>query len=156
MGVPGVVGVLLGTAISYLVFTKVWPVSVTGRIEPAIARLLALFKRAADCRPGARQLLMNEAAAEAVELGRSLDLAEFEPFDLRRSPDWIEGRRRLLARTDGLETSLLLARPEATGDASEWSIRARLADLTADFAAARLGPAHSATKSVVSVSLDGG
>ena len=35
-----VIGILIGNIVSYLVFTLIWPVSVTQRIDPAIAALL--------------------------------------------------------------------------------------------------------------------
>lgn len=113
-----VVGVLLGAGISYAVFTRIWPVSVTGRIDPAIGRVLGLVTQALNTRAGRRQALIANAVAATVEVRRWLDLAAFEPITLRPPSGWVEDRRRLLARIDRLEAPLLLAQPEATGEAS--------------------------------------
>ncbi len=103
-----VVGVLLGTAISYAVFTRIRPVSVISAIDPAIARLLALMRQSANASAGARQVLVEKAMAANDELGRWLDLAAFEPVSLRPSDRWIAARRRLLARLERMESPLLL------------------------------------------------
>jgi multidrug resistance protein MdtO len=106
-----VIGVLLGTMVSYAVFTRIWPVPVSGAIDPAIARLLALMRRSANASAGARQALLTKAMAASDELGHWLDLAAFEPVSLRPADDWIAARRRLLARVERMESPLLLDRP---------------------------------------------
>ncbi|SFJ69531.1 multidrug resistance protein MdtO [Sphingomonas sp. NFR04] len=106
-----VLGVLLGTGMSYLVFTRLWPVSVTGTIDPAIARLVALLRQAANAGGDAREALAMQAMAAADALRRWIDLAAFEPARLRPSRGWIAARRDLLARIERLESPLLLAQP---------------------------------------------
>nr|WP_315382814.1 FUSC family protein [uncultured Sphingomonas sp.] len=106
-----VLGVLLGTGMSYLVFTRLWPVSVTGTIDPAIARLVALLRQAANAGGDAREALAVQATAAADALRRWIDLAAFEPTRLRPSRAWIAARRGLLARIERLESPLLLAQP---------------------------------------------
>jgi multidrug resistance protein MdtO len=97
--------------VSYAVFTRIWPVPVSGAIDPAIARLLALMRRSANASAGARQALLTKAMAASDELGHWLDLAAFEPVSLRPADDWIAARRRLLARVERMESPLLLDRP---------------------------------------------
>jgi multidrug resistance protein MdtO len=123
-----VLGVLLGTGMSYLVFTRLWPVSVTGTIDPAIARLVALLRSAAGVGDTLRDALTSRAMAAATALRRSVDLASFEPERLRPSREWIEARHALLVRIDRLESPLLLAQP---GAAAELEAVARDADMLA-------------------------
>ncbi|MET3723526.1 FUSC family protein [Sphingomonas trueperi] len=108
-----VLGVLLGTGISYLVFTRLWPVSVARTIDPAIARLIALLRQAAGACGAVREARISQAMAAAATLRRSVELASFEPERLRPAPEWVEARHDLLARIDRLESSLLLAQPGA-------------------------------------------
>lgn len=106
-----VLGVLLGTGMSYLVFTRLWPVSVASTIDPAIARLVLLLRQAADAAGDAREVLAVQAMTAATTLRRWVDLAAFEPARLRPSRGWIAARRGLLARIERLESPLLLAQP---------------------------------------------
>lgn len=106
-----VLGVLLGTGMSYLVFTRLWPVSVAGTIDPAIARLVLLLRQAANAGGDARAVLAVQAMAADDALRRRVDLAAFEPARLRPSAGWIAARRGLLTRIERLESPLLLAQP---------------------------------------------
>ncbi|WP_084579178.1 FUSC family protein [Sphingomonas azotifigens] len=103
-----VIGVLLGTALSYLVFTRLWPVSVTRRIDPALTRLIAVVQQSAAIGVSARQALAAQAMAMTVELGRWLDLTAFEPRPLRPARASVEARRGLLRRIERLHAPLLL------------------------------------------------
>lgn len=149
-----VVGVLLGTTISYLVFTRIWPVSVTRGIDSAIDRLLALVSITQGAAVGARQPLIAKAVATTTDLQRQLDLAAFEPRSLRPPARWIADRRRLLRRIEPLEAPLLLAQPEAHDSAFELSVRGQIADFAA--AVAALAPPRPEPASVASDSLDDG
>ncbi|MET3709363.1 multidrug resistance protein MdtO [Sphingomonas trueperi] len=111
-----VLGVLLGTGMSYLVFTRLWPVSVASTIDPAIARLVALLRQAAGADGAMREARVSRAMAAATTLRRSMELASFEPERLRPAPEWIETRHDLLARINRLESPLLLAQPSAEAE----------------------------------------
>lgn len=149
-----VVGVLLGTTISYLVFTRIWPVSVARGIDPAINRLLALVRTTQGTAVGARQPLIEKAVAATIDLQRQLDLAAFEPRSLRPPAHWIADRRRLLRRIEPLEAPLLLAPPEAHGSVFEPSVQMQIAELAA--AVAALAPLRPDDASVASDSLGDG
>lgn len=106
-----VIGVLLGTAISYLVFTRLWPVSVTSLIESTAARLAGLLQQASGEKAGVRVQTLSEAAAVRADLARWLELAAYEPNCLSAAADWIERQHVLLAELDRRDAPLRLARP---------------------------------------------
>ncbi|WP_294253871.1 FUSC family protein [uncultured Sphingomonas sp.] len=134
-----VLGVLLGTGISYLLFTRLWPVSMAGTIDPAIARLVVLLHRAASAAGDARAALVVQAMAAATAIRRSIALAAFEPGRLRPSDPWIDARRDLLVRIGKLESPLLLAQPGA---------EAALETLARDADALATAPAPQSEKAV--------
>ncbi len=105
-----VIGILIGNAVSYLVFANLWPVSIGRRIDPAItgllARLAALARRRSD-RIAAAEL---QAAIGVVE--SDLRLARFEPASLRPPAVWCEARSRVLADSTALGELLPLLRDD--------------------------------------------
>lgn len=149
-----VAGVLLGTTISYLVFTRIWPVSVTRGIDSAIDRLLALVRTTQGTAVGARQPLIAKAVAATADLQRHLDLAAFEPRSLRPPARWIADRRRLLRRIEPLEAPLLLAQAGGHGSVFEPSVQRQIADFAA--AVAALAPPRPERATAASDSLGDG
>jgi len=105
-----VVGILLGNIVTYLVMTRIAPVSVTHRIDPAIAvllRRLSTLARSTDF--SLRPILASEGqvATGAIEL--DLQLARYEPVGLRPADDWILLREAIVSEVSALEAPLLLA-----------------------------------------------
>jgi multidrug resistance protein MdtO len=93
-----VVGILIGNLVAYLVFTRVWPVSIAGRIDAALARVArGLGQRA----PG-----MGAAIAGA---GNDILLAHYEPARVRPSAEWLSVRGAVLGTLKSLQGPLLLA-----------------------------------------------
>ena len=136
-----VVGVLLGAFVSYLVFTQLWPVSVSGQIDRMIAELLDRLTNARRTPREARQALSDEAMAAKVELRRLLDLARLEPRGLRPGDTWIDSRLRLIDVADQVDPPLLLARQ--TGDRADRLLEDRINDLIAAKAKIATGDARS-------------
>lgn len=105
-----VIGIVLGNLVTYLVFTRVWPVSVAARIDPAIAALLRQLSQmtiaasAAGCRRAAAMVL-----AAGASLARDLDLARYEPPQLRPSAHWLRQRRALVRQARAAVGPLLIA-----------------------------------------------
>lgn len=124
-----VVGVLLGAFVSYLVFTYVWPVSISGQIDRMIAELLERLTNSGQTPLEARQALSDQATATKAELRHLLDLARLEPSGLRPGDAWIGSRLRLLDLADHLDSPLLLARQR--GDRSDRLLQDRINDLIA-------------------------
>lgn len=105
-----VIGIVLGNLVTYLVFTRVWPVSVAARIDPAIAALLRELSQmtiAASSTGRRRAAAVVMAAGAAV--ARDLDLARYEPPQLRHSAHWLRQRRALALRARAAVGPLLVA-----------------------------------------------
>jgi len=89
-----VIGILLGNAVVYLVFTHLWSVSVAERIDPAIAAILrrlgALLAAASE---SARVAQAAEAHTLLAAIEQDLDLAPYEPASIRPTLGWRKARR---------------------------------------------------------------
>lgn len=129
-----VIGILLGNLVVYLVFTRLWPVSVAQRIDAALAALLrhlARMARAPDSLLAAAQLGKAQAAQGAI--AADLALLAYEPPRVRPGAGWIAQRQRTLQCADALVAPLLLQ----PGDAA-------LAD-TLDGLSRQIGAASTST-----------
>lgn len=132
-----VVGILFGNLVMYVVFTTIWPVSVTRRIDPAIAtvlRRLSAMMTAAN--RSSRYSLAGEAHAALGTLEQDMALARYEPQAVRPAPDWLEARRRAAHEIAALQGPLLLnARLDPTCSDAIAGRLARLADSVDDHSA---------------------
>jgi multidrug resistance protein MdtO len=115
-----VIGILLGNLVAYLFFTRLWPVGIAGRIDPALARLLRrLGDMVSATTVAARRAVAAQVLACAAEAMRDLELAHYEPGPLRPSRAWLRQRRVLLRKALAATAPLLLAAArEATPDAA--------------------------------------
>ncbi|WP_028207301.1 FUSC family protein [Paraburkholderia nodosa] len=122
-----VIGILIGNVVIYLVFTRVWPVSIASRIDATFKALVAQWShiaRAADART--RSALAGGALAQYGGLRQDLGLIHYEPSWVRPEPEWVASRRRALAELEALEAPLVLAAGHA-GAARLGEIAQRLA-----------------------------
>jgi multidrug resistance protein MdtO len=113
-----VIGILLGNLVVYVLFTNLWPVSVAGRIDPAIAALLrslGAVMRAANA--STRRALAAKARAELSALEADIEIAQYERQAVRPSSAWL-GSRRDAARQIGALNSSLLFSAEQDGETS--------------------------------------
>ena len=111
-----VIGILLGNLISYFIFVYVWPVSVTGRIDRAIAQTLRkLPAMLAGWQPAGRLPALAAVQAEIGGIETDLRLAKLEPVSPRADERWIGHRRRAVDRMADL-AGILLADPAVPGD----------------------------------------
>jgi multidrug resistance protein MdtO len=88
-------GVLIGNAVSFVFFTRLWPVSVRRRIgEKVVAALrhLRALSGAASRQEGAAAAGVVQADLAGIE--DDLRLARFEPRSVRPDAAWIERRER--------------------------------------------------------------
>jgi multidrug resistance protein MdtO len=119
-----VIGILFGNLTVFVLFTTLWPVSVTRRIDRQIASLLRRLASIAGA-PGKwqRYPLATETQSELSEARQDCDLAVYEPAAIRRSQDWLDRRRRIIAEAAALEAPLFVSAAEDEGKASSTAAR---------------------------------
>ena len=114
-----VIGILLGNLMVYLLFTRLWPVSVAQRIDPAIATMLRHLSALAGAATAAtRRSLAGEVQGALGTLEQDLELARYEPPAVRPAERWLRARRQAAREIGALQGPLLLeAGREPTFDA---------------------------------------
>jgi multidrug resistance protein MdtO len=112
------IGILIGNVVVYLVFTRVWPVTVAARIDSGLATLRQQWARLAAL-PDAvtRRAQAASAMAQCGALEQDLALMHYEPSWVRPDAQWIAERRAALARLDALEGPMFLLAEHRAGDA---------------------------------------
>ena len=122
------IGILLGNVVVYLVFTRIWPVSIGKQIDVAFAALLDQWRRIAQiAQPAERRALAAEAFARHGAISQELGLVHYEPSWVRPAATWLATRRRALAELGAIEGPLFLLAERRPGDAA---IGARLSRVT--------------------------
>ncbi|QIY38729.1 FUSC family protein [Burkholderia cenocepacia] len=122
------IGILLGNVVVYLVFTRIWPVSIGKQIDVAFAALLDQWRRIAQiAQPAERRALAAEAFARHGAISQELGLVHYEPSWVRPAATWLATRRRALAELGAIEGPLFLLAERKPGDAA---IDAQLARAT--------------------------
>lgn len=116
VGRDRVIGVLFGNVVVYLLFTKVWPVSISADVDPGIARLLhGLSTMSTAGLSGARRQIGATRNAVAG-LRQLLLVARYEPTAVGQPRQWIDRREKALSEIDALQPSLLFAAALGGGD----------------------------------------
>ncbi|EYS85884.1 fusaric acid resistance protein [Cupriavidus sp. SK-4] len=112
-----VIGVVLGNLVVYLVFTRIWPVSIASRIEAALAALVTQWQQLTEARRSdARRSHAAAAMALHGEITQDLILANYEPASVGPGRDWIDDRRRRLAVLDAIAGPVFLLAERFPGD----------------------------------------
>lgn len=105
-----IIGILFGNLVMYVVSTTIWPVSVTRRIDPAIAvALRRLSAMMAATGRSIRYELAGEARAALGTLEQDMGLAHYEPPAVRPTAEWLEARGRAAQEIAALQGPLLLS-----------------------------------------------
>jgi multidrug resistance protein MdtO len=104
-----VIGVLFGNLVVSVIFALIWPVSVAGRVDPAIA---VLFRRlaamaSAKSKP-MRWALAVEARTKLGAIEQDLELTRYEPSSIRPSEPWLNQRWQVTNTLSMLQGPLLI------------------------------------------------
>ncbi|MGO4152454.1 FUSC family protein [Cupriavidus sp. YAF13] len=112
-----VIGIMLGNLMVYLVFTRVWPVSITARIEAALDRLAEQWQQLAHARrPDDRRGHATAALALQGDIAQDLILAHYEPAPVGPAPEWVDDRQRRLHSLDAIAGPAFLFAERFPGD----------------------------------------
>ncbi|SOE98208.1 multidrug resistance protein MdtO [Burkholderia sp. OK233] len=113
------IGILIGNVVVYLVFTRVWPVTVAARIDAGLATLRQQWERLVAL-PDAvsRRAQAASAMAQCGALEQDIALMHYEPSWVRPEAQWIAERRSALAKLDALEGPMFLLAERRPGDAA--------------------------------------
>jgi multidrug resistance protein MdtO len=134
-----VIGILIGNAAVYVLFTTLWPISVGKRIDPAIAALLRHLSAMMTADPQSRRALALQAQSGLGAIETDLDLARYEPSTICPTEAWLSVRRQVADDIGALGSGLLLS---ADNDATtRTQIANRLETLAGRFAASGVHPA---------------
>jgi hypothetical protein len=104
-----IIGILIGNPVVYLVFTRLWPVSVAERVDAAIAGLRAKLSALRTETPEGRPALVAETQVALGAIERDLEMAQYEPSSVRPGDRWLRSRRRAVRKVGALVPLLLLA-----------------------------------------------
>jgi multidrug resistance protein MdtO len=119
-----IVGILLGNLVVYLFFTRLWPVSVAKRIDPAITAVLRrLSAMAAATTAATRHTLGMEIQGALGNIEQDLDLLRYEPAAIRPAEVWLRARRRAAREIASLQTPLLWSAVQECGSAADFGAR---------------------------------
>lgn len=103
-----IIGILLGIAVVYVIFVFVWPVSITRRIDPALAALLRQLAGVGRLTShDTRLYALPKVHAAISKIDTDIQLAYYEPSSLRPPVAWLRRRKALLDRVPALEYPLL-------------------------------------------------
>jgi multidrug resistance protein MdtO len=103
-----IIGILLGNLVAYVTFVYVWPVTISRRVDPALATAFSqLAQGAAAQEPHERQLLASQAQGTLRQIEADIGLAQYEPPSIRRPSDWPAARREIVVDSQSLGVMLL-------------------------------------------------
>lgn len=104
-----VIGLLLGNCVAYVANVYVWPVSITRRIDPALAAALGLMRKLLLSRDRGEQLsIASNAHSALMAVKADLELARYEPRSIRASDVWLSKRDDAIVKARSLDDVLLL------------------------------------------------
>lgn len=133
-----VIGVLFGNLVVAVIFTQIWPVTVAGRVDSAIAAVLGKLAGLAGARtPAERRRLVADTRTALGGVEQDLDLVGYEPHSIRPDPSWLDWRRRILSAAQSLMGPLLLGADQVAHSAN--GLRSRLDQVSDDFTGAARG-----------------
>ena len=104
-----IIGIILGNLVAYFVLVHVWPVSISRRIDPALAAAFRQLAQVLSAKERSeRWLLASQAQGALRKIETDTELARYEPVSLRNSPLWLSARRQAVEKGQTLGNLLLL------------------------------------------------
>jgi multidrug resistance protein MdtO len=138
-----IIGIIIGNLIAYFALVHLWPVSISGRVDPALAAAFRqLAKVVAAKESGARRLLAAEALGSLRATETDIELARYEPSSIRSSPAWLATRQQVIENAQSVSALLLVSAD--TTELSRVDAAARLERLATSLSApSDAGPVSS-------------
>lgn len=114
-----VIGIIIGNLVVYLVFTRIWPVSIAARIETAMGALSRQWQQLIDTHQPVMQR-KHAAAALALQgtIAQDLALARYEPVSVAPESTWVDHQQARLGALDSVAGPLFLLAERFPGDAA--------------------------------------
>ena len=105
-----IIGILIGNLVAYLTLVYVWPVTISRRVDPALAGVLGqLAKMVSTKEPCERRLVASQAQERLRAIETDIELAYYEPASIRSSAAWRFARKGVVENSRALGTLLLLS-----------------------------------------------
>lgn len=134
-----VIGVLIGDIVSYVVFTRVWPISVALRVDPAIRALLQrMSAMMTTVGISARRSVAADVLTARDAIESDLKLVAYEPRATRPQQRWRNDRLEAVRAVLALTGPLLLSADRSPAVSVELSRRLRAVANAPDRAEAAL------------------
>lgn len=109
-----ILGILLGNAVTYVVFAHIWPVSIAPRIGMASTALLQRLIEIISISPDSKRVhLLPDAHGQAHRILADVEVARYEPAAMRPSRAWFDKQHHLLEAALATEKTLLLRDSDA-------------------------------------------
>jgi multidrug resistance protein MdtO len=111
------IGILFGNLVVAIVSTQFWPVTIAGRIDPAVAALLRRLAALVSARSMAqRWAIATDARTRLAAIEQELDLTHYEPSSIRPLQTWLDQRRKILRTLSSLQGPLLIDANQESSD----------------------------------------
>jgi multidrug resistance protein MdtO len=105
-----IIGILIGNLVAYFALVYLWPVSISRRVDPALAAALRQLARVVSAKEsGERRALASQAQGALREIETDIELAHYEPASIRSSTEWLSARQQVIENSQSLGTLLLLS-----------------------------------------------
>jgi multidrug resistance protein MdtO len=129
-----IIGILIGNLVAYFTLVYVWPVTVSRRVDPALATVFRQMAKVVSAKePRDRRLLASQAQGTLREIETDIELAQYEPASIRSSATWLSTRQQAVENSQSLGTLLLLSAD--TSELSRVEAETRLERLATHLAA---------------------